>query len=202
MLFQYNSEQLEMDIKRVMFASTIPNDPSRDLTATEVAQRVQELDNSLNNSFGRLLEFLYRLIRRMVEVAQRFGFISPELDVLAFNGYGFKIKVNTQLANQQTKKEVYDILQSLQVMAQYDPQMSYTSKVLKFNDMIPYILDKMGVPNQFIRSSDEISAMQEQEAQSLAIQQQNAIQMDIDSSNAKEQGKTDARIREYAETRV
>ena len=191
-LGNYNAEQLEMDIKRAMFASTIPNDPSRDLTATEVARRIQELDNSLNNSFGRLLEFLYRLSQRMIEVAQRFGFLPPDIDVRSFNGYGFKVKVNTQLANQQSQKEVTDMLQSLQVMAQFDPEMAYTSKVLKMNEMIPYALDKMGVPNKFIRTSQEIDALQQQEAMAMQQAQASAVEMDVMASNAKEQGKVNA----------
>lgn len=191
-LSHYNEEQLSMDIKKAMFASTIPNDPSPNMTATEVARRVQELDNSLNNSFGRLLEFLYRLTQRMIEVLQRFGYISPDLDVQSFNGYGFKVKVNTQLANQQSQKEVSDMLQSLQVMAQFDPNMQYTSKVLNMNEMIPYILDKMGVPNKYIRSSEEIAQLEQQEGEAMAQQQIDAAQMDVDVANAKEQGKVNA----------
>ena len=191
-LRNYHAEQLEMNIKRAMFASTIPNDPARELTATEVARRVQELDNSLNNSFGRLLEFMYRLTQRMIEVAQKFGYIEPDLDVESFNGYGFKVKVNTQLANQQSKQEVADMLQSMQVMAQFDPNMQYTSKVLNMNEMIPYVLDKMGVPNKFIRTSEEIEQLQMQEAEAMQQAQANAVQMDVDASNAKEQGKVDA----------
>lgn len=191
-LRQYNAEQLEMDIKRAMFASTIPNDPSPNMTATEVARRVQELDNSLNNSFGRLLEFLYRLTQRMIEVAQRFGYISPDLDVESFNGYGFKVKVNTQLANQQSQKEVTDMLQGLQVMAQFDPNMQYTSKVLNLNDMIPYVLDKMGIPAKYIRTPEEIQALQQEEQQAMAQAQVAGAQMDVDVANAKERGKVDA----------
>ncbi|NLE06078.1 MAG: hypothetical protein GX638_14930, partial [Crenarchaeota archaeon] len=59
-LTQYNLNQLEMDIKRGMLASTLPNDAARRLTATEVSQRVHELQQSLTNSFGRLISFLER----------------------------------------------------------------------------------------------------------------------------------------------
>lgn len=58
--------------------------------------------------------------------------------------------------------------------------------------MIPYVLDKMGVPNKFIRTPDEIDALQQQEAAAMQQAQANAAQMDVDVSNAKEQGKVDA----------
>lgn len=191
-LRNYNIEQLEMDIKRAMFASTIPNDPSPNMTATEVARRVQELDNSLNNSFGRLLEFLYRLAQRMVEVAQRFGLVEEKIDVSSFNGYGYKVKVNTQLANQQSRKEVSDVLESLQIMAQFDPQMSFTGKVLDLTKLIPYMLDKMGVPNMFIRTPEEVKQLEQEEADAMQQAQVNAVQMDVEASNAKEEGKANA----------
>lgn len=84
------------------------------------------------------------------------------------------------------------MLQSLQIMGQFDPGFQYTSKVLKLNEMIPYMLDKMGIPNKFINTKQEIDALQQQEAQAIAVQQQNAAQMDVDVANAKEQGKVDA----------
>lgn len=194
-LGNYNMEQLEMNIKKGMFASTIPNDPAR-MTATEINRRISELDNSLNNSFGRLLEFLYRLIRRMIEIAQRFGYLSNDLDVMAFNGFGYKVKVNTQLANQQTQKEVVDILNSVQVLAQFDPNMQMLTKCVKIQELLPYVLDRMGVPNQFLRTAEEISQLEQQEAEAMAMQQQAMAMQDVEVANAKEQGKADAQ-RQY-----
>ncbi len=190
---QFNITQLEMDIKRSMFASTIPNDPSKKTTATEIAQRVSELDNSLNNSFGRLIEFLYRVIRRQIEVLQKFGYISNEIDVMAFNGYGYKIKINTQLANQQTQQEITQILQSLQILAQFDPSMTFTGMALDLDGLLPYVLDKMGIPNQFIRTKEQILQLKQQQAAAMEEQENNAISKDVAASNAKEQGKENAK---------
>lgn len=194
-LANYNMTNLEMNIKQAMFDTTIPNDPQKGMTALEISTRVAMLDNTLNNAFGRMLEFLYRLTRRIIEILQRFGIISNELDVGAFNGFGYKIKINTRLANQQTQQEINQILQSLQYMASLDPQGAYTQKVLKLNELVPYLLEKMGIPNQFIRTSDEIEALNQQEAEAMAMQQQAMMEMDVASANAKEQGKVDAQHR-------
>lgn len=189
---QFNITQLEMDIKRGMFASTIPNDPTKRTTATEIAQRVNELDNSLNNSFGRLQEFLYRLIRRHIEILQKFGHIDRSLDVRAFNGMGYKIKINTQLANQQNRQEITDMLQSLQIFAQFDPTFAFASKVIDLDGLLPYLSKKMGIPVKFIRTKEEIEALKQQEAEAVEAQQDNLISKDIEAANAKEKGKVDA----------
>ena len=105
-LEQYNVNQLEMDIKRGMMASTLPNDPNRKTTATEVAERVAELRNSTSNTFGTFIEFEYRLVARMLEVLQSFDFIKNPIDPQLFDGYNYKIKINTELANQQASLEV------------------------------------------------------------------------------------------------
>jgi hypothetical protein len=91
-----------------------------------------------------------------------------------------------------------DILNSMQVLAQFDPNFQMTNKVINIEEMLPYVLDKMGVPNQFIRTADEIRQLEQQEGEAMAMQQQAMMDADVDASNAKEQGKADARIRENA----
>lgn len=192
-LQQYNINQLEMDIKRGMLASTIPNDASRQLTATEINQRVAELQQSLTNSFGRLLSFLRRLIQRMIEVLQEFGYISPEIDVAHFNGFGYKVKINTMLAAQQTKQETMNVINAMQIMQQFDPEMRYMSEVIKMDEIIPNMLDKLGVENKFIRTQDEIKQIRMAQAQAQMAEQERMAAQDVEASNAKEMGKENAK---------
>ena len=190
----YQTERMEMNIKRNMMDSTIPNDPSRDLTATEVAERANELKAILSNSYGRIMnELLYPLIRRVVEVLQHFGYISPEIDVRSFNGFGYTIVVNTQLANQQSQTEVQNTINALQMLFSLDPQGQYAMKCVDMNKAVPFILEKMGVPKDIINSPEEIAALQQQEAQQMAQTQDVEAQRQIDVSNAIEKGKADAK---------
>lgn len=191
-LQQYNATQLEMNIKKNMFDTTIPNDPTK-MTATEINQRTGELMEQLNNAFGRLInEFLYPLIKRMVEVLQNFGYIDSELDINRFNGFGFKIKINTNLSNQQKYKELQNNLQFLQVAASVDPNFQFIGKVVKMEELAVEIAKLSGVKYDFIRSADEIKALEEQEAQAVQMQQQQAMIDQVRMSNAIEQGKADA----------
>lgn len=192
----YQTERMEMNIKRNMMDSTIPNDPSRDLTATEIAERANELKAILSNSFGRIMnELMYPLIRRIAEVLQFFGYISDEIDVRAFNGFGYNIVVNTQLANQQSQTEVQNTINALQLLFSLDPQGQYAMKCVDMNKAVPFILEKMGVPKDLINSPETITALQEQEAQNIADAQDTEASRQIAISNAIEKGKVDAQRR-------
>lgn len=190
----YQTERMEMNIKRNMMDSTIPNDPNRDITATEIAERANELKAILSNSYGRIMnELLYPLIRRIVEVLQHFGFISEDIDVRSFNGFGYTIVVNTQLANQQSQTEVQNTINALQLLFSLDPQGQYAMKCVDMNKAVPFILEKMGVPKDIINSPEEIQALQDQEAQQTAAAQDIEAERQVAVSNAIEKGKADAK---------
>lgn len=190
----YQTERMEMNIKRNMMDSTIPNDPNRDITATEIAERANELKAILSNSYGRIMnELLYPLIRRIVEVLQHFSFISEDIDVRSFNGFGYTIVVNTQLANQQSQTEVQNTINALQLLFSLDPQGQYAMKCVDMNKAVPFILEKMGVPKDIINSPEEIQALQDQEAQQTAAAQDIEAERQVAVSNAIEKGKADAK---------
>lgn len=192
-LQQYNATELEMDIKKAMFDTTIPNDPTK-MTATEINQRAGELAEQLNNSFGRLVnEFLYPLIKRIVEVLQNFGYIDPDVDISRFNGFGYKMKVNTALVTKQHSQDLNEILNFLQVGAAFDPEMRFISKVVKMEELAVEIAKLSGVPYDKIRTAEEIQALEQQEAEALQMQQQQAMIDEVQMSNAIEQGKADAK---------
>ena len=192
-LEQYKATELEMDIKKAMFDTTIPNDPQQ-MTATEINQRAGELAEQLNNSFGRLInEFLYPMVRRIVEILQNFGYIDSSLDVADFNGFGYKIVINTALARQQKANELNNLLQFLQVASAFDPTMQYITKVVKMNEMAVKIAELSGVPYKFIRTAEEIQQLQQQEAEAMAVMQQQQMADQVAMSNAIERGKEDAK---------
>lgn len=192
-LQQYNATQLEMNIKKNMFDTTIPNDPNR-MTATEINQRAGELMEQLNNAFGRLInEFLYPLVKRIVEILQNFGYIDSELDINRFNGFGYKIKINTALSNQQKYKELQNNLQFVQMAASIDPTFQFIGKVVKMEDLAVEIAKLSGVDYKFIRTVDEINALEDKEAANIQAQNQQNMVDQVAMSNAIEQGKADAK---------
>ena len=148
----------------------------------------------LNNSFGRLVnEFLYPLIKRIVEVLQNFGYIDPDVDISRFNGFGYKMKVNTALVTKQHSQDLNEILNFLQVGAAFDPEMRFIGKVVKMEELAVEIAKLSGVPYDKIRTAEEIQALEQQEAEALQMQQQQAMIDEVQMSNAIEQGKADAK---------
>jgi hypothetical protein len=190
---QYKAQELEMDIKKAMFDTTIPNDPSK-MTATEINRRTGELAEQLNNSFGRLInEYMYPLVKRMIEILQNFGYLSDQINVVDFNGFGYKIKINTALARQQKTQDLNDILQYMSTALQIDPTQQLIAKVVDMDKLAIKMAELSGIPSDCIRTQDEIEMLRYQEQQSMRDQQVQAIDDNVAMSNAIEQGKANAK---------
>ena len=171
-----------------MLDDTIPNDPNRQLTATEIAHRAEELQGNFSNSFGRIMtEFMYPLIRRMIEVLITFGYLDKSLNVKDFNGFGYKIKINTLLAGQQKAQEVQNTISALQAFAGLDPNMQLMPKVLKLEKLVPDLMRKMGIDDQFVATEEEIAMAKQQEAEAMQIManQEAERQMAVDENKEK-----------------
>ena len=56
------------------------------------------------------------------------------------------------------------------------------------------MLEKMGVPKSYINSPEQITALQQQEAQNMTDAEDAAAQRQIAVSNAIEKGKADAKL--------
>jgi hypothetical protein len=189
---QYNIDTLKMDIKKNMLDNTLPPDAAAPRTATEIAQRAQELNVDITSVFGRLIsDFLRPCVKRIIDILQKFGYISQEFDVDQIDGLGFKIKINTPLAKQQTQGEVMGILNAVSMMMQFDPTGQTIQQGVKMAELLSYTLDQMGVPNRFINSPEEMQAVAKQMAESMRAQQEQAMQDEVAMEGAKERMKNE-----------
>ena len=187
---QYNINLLEMKIKRTMLDNTIPDDPNK-ITATEVLQRTSELNTNISSTFGRItVDFVYPLIRRMLEVIQEFGHFR-EFDIDRIDGYGFKVIIKTPITRQNKQQELQDTIQAIQLLASIDP--SSINRFMKVEEMLPYLLKIAGISNSFIRSPEEVEQYDIQLQQMAMTQEQNNINNQIALSNEIEKGKENAK---------
>lgn len=183
---QYNIDNLKMEIKKNMLDNTLPPDASAPRTATEIAQRAQELNVDITSVFGRLIsDFLMPCVKRIIDILQKYGYVSEEFDLSQIDGLGFKIKINTSLAKQQTQGEVMGILNAVSMIAQFDPSGQVMQQGLKLNELLAYTLDQMGVPNRFINSPEEMKVIAQQMAKAMREQQEQALQDEVAVEGAK-----------------
>lgn len=158
----YSIETLKQEIKKTMLDSQIPADAGQPKTATEIAQRVQDQGVNISSVFGRLLnEFLVPCTKRMIEVLQDFKLIGPEFKIDALDGYGFKIKINTPLATQQSAGEIQNMIGSIGLLQTFDPTGAVIGKAVKLDEAIPYVLKNRGMPDRFINTPEEIQKNEE-----------------------------------------
>lgn len=191
---RYNVEVLKMDIKKSLLDNTLPSDGGAPKTATEISERMRELEVNLSSVYGRLIsDFLKPIIVRILDILQSFDYIDKELNIDDIDGFGFKIKINTPLAKQQSQGELQNITNAIQILLQVDPSGQMLNAVMKTQDVASYTLDLMGVPNRFVYTAKEIKANQEAQAQAQRASQIQGMEDEVTVSNETEKGKENAK---------
>lgn len=194
----YKTQELEMQIKKNTFGFTLPNEGSRQLTATEINSRQAEMRRSLNSVFGRLLsEFQLPLVRRIFDVLGDAGVFGKEhkekFSALDINGIVYKVNVVTPMMKILRQSEAQSIIGAVAVLAQLDPTGELIHSAMKVNPMLAHFLMLSGVPMEFVNSAKEISQAQQQQAQAKQAQVQQAQASEVDMNNQMAMGQAMAK---------
>lgn len=150
-------------------------DPARkDMTATEVMQRVEEKMLMLAPVLGRLMnEFLDPLINRTFSIMWREGKISPPPPSL--QGLPYSIEYISPLARAQKLDQMKSINSFLTLVGEMATVKPDVLDNVNEDNVIMDIQELYGVNPKYIRDKDEVKAIREQRAQALAIQQEMAM---------------------------
>ncbi len=145
-------------------------DPARkDMTATEVMQRVEEKMLILAPVLGRLMnEFLDPLINRTFAILWRTNKISPPPDIL--QGLPYEIEYISPLARSQKLDQMKSINSFLTLISQMAAVKPDVLDNVNEDEVVKNIQDLYGVNPKFVRGEDEVKAIRE--ARALQIQQQ------------------------------
>jgi hypothetical protein len=200
-LEQYKTLELQQDIRRNTYGNALPNEGSKQLTATEINSRLMELRRNLNSVFGRLIRFQVGLVQRILDVLISVGVIQ-KYDAEAETGFDitkvdkliYRIKINSPISRQIKAQEAQSIILAVQMLSQLDPSGQTLTSVMKVNEAAGHVLELMGVPKTFTYTPEEAAAIQQRMSAAQAQAQQNAAAADVQSSNAKELGKAQARL--------
>jgi Bacteriophage head to tail connecting protein len=142
------------------------------MTATEAMLRAQEKGALLAPTMGRQQsEFLGPLIEREIDILARAGALPPMPNVMKDYGGQVEIEYSSPLNRAQRADEgvaIMNTLQAITPLAQIDPKV-----MMIFNPeaVARELADINGVPAKVMRSSDEIKAMEDAQAQAAQAQQ-------------------------------
>lgn len=167
-------EELNQKINRMLLNDKLPPASGPVRSATEIVERVQELQVDTGAAFGRLnLEFVQKLLQRVIDILER-------KNILTFGG-GIKIdnvNVTTQilspLARAQSIEDVNALVNTDQILKGIDPSGQLSQLTLKVDDIGSWIADKLGVSPSLIRTMDEKETLKQQVTQ-LAIAEQQQV---------------------------
>ena len=150
-------------------------DPARkDMTATEVMQRVEEKMLILAPVLGRLMnEFLDPLINRTFAILWRTNKIAPPPEILMNMPY--EIEYISPLARSQKLDQMKSINNFLILSQQIGTIIPDAVDNINADEIIQDVRDLYGCNPKYTRGEDEVKAIREARAQ--AIQQQQQLEM-------------------------
>lgn len=182
-LLQFAMENLSMTIKSAFYIDKLllpPRTETGEMTAYEVAQRLEQLQQILGPVVSRFNdELLTPLIMRSIKILQRNGVIGayPTKIVEVAKMVGTKaidveiIFVNSLARSQQMSelRNVQTWLQETAMMAQgLGPEVL---DLIDKDEVIAYMAKIRGIPEQMLRSDQDVAATREQRNQQMAQQQ-------------------------------
>ena len=160
-------DDLRMSIKKTLLDNALPPLGNGARSATEIIERMRELTQDIGGAVGRLTnEFIVPIVRRAHDIASNRGMVPP----LKIDQFNMKIQVNSPLARSQQFQDVEKVAQWWQ-MAQSMGGQEATILAGKIEEIIPWMGDQVGVPDELIRSKAEREEMQKNVAQMIAAQQ-------------------------------
>jgi|TARA_R100000353_G_scaffold78458_1_gene59174 phage portal protein BeeE len=153
---------MRTNIKKALYNDMLgtPNEKTP-MSATEVAERMADLSRQIGAAFGRLqAELVNPVLQRVVYILKKQG----RIKIPVINGREIKIRSSSPLAQAQQQQDVATVDRFVSLLqARLGPQLA--NVLVKQNDLAKFIARKLGVPEELIRSDDEMqqAAMQIQQ---------------------------------------
>jgi hypothetical protein len=142
------------------------------MTATEAMLRAQEKGALLAPTMGRQQsEFLGPLIEREIDILARAGVLPPMPDVMKQYGGEVEIEYVSPLNRAQRADEgvaIMNTLQAIAPLAQIDPNVM---KIFDPTMVARELAEINGVPAKVMRSTEDLKAIEDQQAEAAQAQQ-------------------------------
>jgi hypothetical protein len=159
---------MRTNIKKALYNDMLGNPNEKTpMSATEVAERQADLSRQIGAAFGRLqAELVNPVLQRVIYILKKQG----RIDVPTVNGREVQIKSSSPLAQAQHQQDVATIDRFLGLMqARVGPEL--LNVMIKQEEVAKFVAKKLGIPEELIRSQQEMEAVMQQMQQ---MQQQQA----------------------------
>lgn len=159
-------QDMRMSVKATMMDQSLPPDAGAVRSATEILERVKRLASDHLGAYGRLIkEITLPAVKRVIELAYNRGLIANEVPI---DQLLIRVKVQSPLAMAREAQRIEKIVQWLQMVIMILQERA--GRVAKLDDALSDIGRQLGVPTNYIVTSDERDQMDkaDQEAQAAA----------------------------------
>jgi len=153
---QFMVEDLKQQIKEIMMDRKLPPDAGPVKSATEIMQRIKDLQSNIGAAYGRLIfEFVLPMFRRCIAILARKGKIEiPKgLEPRLIDNFFIKVQVLSAVAKTQSTEDVQKLVQTLQIVQSIDPTLIQSS--FKVGEIPQWVSDNLGSPAKLLMDEDE-----------------------------------------------
>lgn len=169
---QLEQERLQMSIKKALLDDQLPPMEGPVRSATEIAERMQQLSQDVGAAFGRLIrEAAVPLMQRSIDLLIESGDITELGPGVRIGGRGIAMRVVSPLAQSDNMRDVQAVAQTVEISAAIaGPEALKVA--FKIEKLPEFVAQKMGFPASLIRNAEEQKAEQQKVAQAMAMAQQ------------------------------
>lgn len=157
-------QDMRMGVKATMMDQSLPPDGAAVRSATEILERVKRLAQDHIGAYGRLIkEITIPAVKRVIELAYNKGLLPAEISI---DQLLIRVKIKSPLALAREAARIEKIVQWLQLVLAMIGQGA--SRVAHLEDALAEIGRRMGVPNNFIVTTQERQQMDKDAADKAA----------------------------------
>ena len=161
--------ELQGNIRRMLLDENLPGPESGPMSATEVVERVRKIQRDFGAIFGRITyELLQPIIQRSLDILVDRGLMALPSFFTSIDSFTVKMKVISPLARLQSMQDVESMTQVIQILGSISPEL--VPQQIKLDILGDWLADKLGAPNKFIKSREEMEQEQAQAAEQQQMQ--------------------------------
>ena len=164
---------MRTNIKKALYNDMLGNaNEKTPMSATEVAERQADLSRQIGAAFGRLQsEMVTPVLQRVVYILKKQG----RIKIPSINGREIKVQSSSPLAQAQHQSDVANIDRFLaMIQGRVGPELM--NILIKQDEVAKYVAKKLGIPEELIRSPEEMQQAAQQMQQMMQQQQQQQSQ--------------------------